>query len=123
MKSTAKSKNKKFEREEVLTTAVINASNLLGLTDQQFADALDISPQNLAKLKSGQSLLEDGSDSFIQAALLICVFSSIDAIAGGDTSVVKQWMNSNNLALNARPIELIGERKGLENVISYLDSR
>ena len=123
MKSSTKITTKTIEREQVLTTAVINASNLLGLTDQQFADVINVSPQNLTKLKSGQYLLEDGSDSFKHAALLVRLFRSIDAIAFGDASVVKQWMKSKNLALNACPIEMIGEKVGLETVVSYLESR
>ena len=123
MKSSTKTTTKTLEREQVLTTAVINASNLLGLTDQQFADVINVSPQNLSKLKNGQYLIKDGSDSFKQAALLVRLFRSIDTIAFGDASVVKQWMKSKNLALNTCPIEMIEDKVGLETVVNYLDSR
>ena len=118
-------KNEEYnpKREEVLTNAVIRASNLLGLNDQQLSNTLDISLNNLMKIKTGKSLLEDGSNSFRQAALLVRVFQSIDAIATEDTSVVKQWMKSRNIILNASPINLIVEKDGLKSVVSYLDSR
>ena len=110
-------------REVVLTNAVIRASNLLGLNDQQLSNIIDVSPQNLADIKVGQRLLKDGSSSFRLATLLIRVFRSVDAISGGDVSVIKKWMKSQNTKLNGSPIEIITKKEGLENVVSYLDSR
>ena len=110
-------------REVVLTNAVIRASNLLGLNDQQLSNIIDVSPQNLADIKVGQRLLKDGSSSFRLATLLIRVFRSVDAISGGDVSVIKKWMKSQNTKLNGSPIEIITKKEGLENFVSYLDSR
>ena len=85
-------KNEKYipKRKEVLTNVVIRVSNLLGLSVQQLSNTLDISLNNLMRIKTGKSLLEDGSNSFRQATLLVHVFQSIDAIAGGEPTVVKQ---------------------------------
>ena len=123
MKQTIESIKNNANREVVLTKAVINASNLLGLNNQQLSNTIDVSPQYLAEMKIGQSQLKDGSNSFRLAALLVRVFCAIDAIAGGDVTVVKKWMKSRNTKLNASPIEIIGEKEGLENVVSYLNSR
>ena len=123
MKTVVENERYNSKREEVLSVAVIRASNLLGLNDQQLANTIDISLNNLKKIKTGKSLLKDGSNSFKNAALLVRVFQSIDAIAGGDPLVVKQWMKSRNIILNASPINLIVEKGGLKSVVSYLDSR
>ena len=55
--------------------------------------------------------------------LLIRVFRSLDAIAGGDAGVVRQWMGNENTALGGRPVDRLTTITGLLDVLAYLDAR
>ena len=68
-------------------------------------------------------LLEPGAKSFELAVLLIRVFRSLDAIAGGDEAVAKNWLRNHNVALNAVPADKLTTITGLIDVLSYLDAR
>ena len=60
---------------------------------------------------------------FELAVLLVRVFRSLDAIAGGDDEVVRAWMRNPNTALGGAPMERIVTVSGLVDVVAYLDAR
>jgi uncharacterized protein (DUF2384 family) len=49
------------------------------------------------------------------------LFRSLDALWGHD-EVARSWLTSNNLALAARPVDLIHSVEGLVRVVNYLDN-
>ena len=74
-------------------------------------------------MKRGRYVLEDGSKPFELAALLVRLFRSLDAIAGGEDAVVRAWMRNPNAALGGAPMERIVTVSGLVDVVAYLDAR
>ena len=108
--------------EAVLTKSVLRAAAQLGLNQAQLAQTLGYSRSHVSKLANGTKCLSRGTHPYQFAALLVRVFRSLDAIVGGETQVLRTWMDSENKARNARPIDLITQPQGLLHVLSYLDA-
>ncbi|MCV2354276.1 MbcA/ParS/Xre antitoxin family protein [Paucibacter sp. B2R-40] len=49
------------------------------------------------------------------------VFHALDSVVG-DASIARKWLGSDNLCLNAKPIEMIRNTEGLVRVVQYLDA-
>ena len=111
------------DRGAVLTKAAVRAAERLGLNARALAATTGLSEATVSRMKRGRYVLEDGSKPFELAALLVRVFRSLDAIAGGEDEVVRAWMKNPNSALGGAPIERIVTVSGLVDVVAYLDSR
>ncbi|NWJ25133.1 MbcA/ParS/Xre antitoxin family protein [Rhizobium sp. RM] len=107
----------------VVTKAVMAAADRLGLNAARTADILGLSAPTISRMKRLDFLLEPGSKPFELAVLLIRVFRSLDAIAGGDEAVAKNWLRNHNTALGAAPADMLATITGLIDVLSYLDAR
>lgn len=55
------------------------------------------------------------------ALLFVRVFRSLDSIVGDDATA-RKWLLSDNLGLQAKPVELIRNTEGLVRVVQYLDA-
>lgn len=110
-------------RGPVLTRAAVEASRRLGLSARELAATIGVSEATVSRMKSGSYVLEDGSKSFEFAALVVRLFRSLDAIAGGDEGVARAWMRAANTALDGRPSDRIQTVTGLVDVLQYLDAR
>ena len=111
------------ERAAVVTKAVLRAAEALGLTAKRLAQVIGASEPTVSRMRTGGYQLDPNSKPYELAVLLIRVFRSLDAIAGGDPAVVRQWLTHDNSALGGRPIERITTIAGLVDVLAYLDAR
>ena len=111
------------ERAAVVTKAVLRAAEALGLTAKRLAQVIGASEPTVSRMRTGGYQLDPNSKPYELAVLLIRVFRSLDAIAGGDPAVVRQWLAHDNSALGGRPIERITTIAGLVDVLAYLDAR
>ncbi len=111
------------DRGEVLTKAVLRAADVLGLKASELARIIGVSPATISRMKQGRLHLKDGTKEFELAALLVRIYRSLFAIAGGDEKVMKHWMRAVNAALGSVPAELVQRVTGLVDVVAYLDSR
>ncbi len=107
----------------VVTKAVTNAAERLGLSARSLAAVLGVSEASISRMKRQDYLLERGSKSFELAILLIRFFRSLDAIVGGDENVARQWLRNANRAFGAAPVDKITTIAGLTDVLAYLDAR
>lgn len=107
----------------VITKAVLRTAARLGLTARALSQVIGVSEPTVSRMKSGDYALEDGSKPFELAVLLVRVFRSLDAIAGGDEAVARAWMSNPNTALDGVPAEKIRTITGLTDVMAYLDAR
>jgi len=113
-----------FSREAILSKAVVNASDRLGLSQTKLAQVLGLSKASVSRLASGTYLLSAERKEWEFAILLLRLFRSLDAIVGGVAEDIRTWMSSENHALAGRkPIELITSTEGLVRVAYYLDAR
>ena len=72
---------------------------------------------------SGTFVLVPGDKPFELGMMFVRLFRSLDAIAGGDDSAARGWLEHENTALGGVPRELIQSLPGLVNVVGYLDAR
>lgn len=105
----------------VLTKAVARAAERLGITKALLAKILGLSPPTVTRLYSGAYKLDERRKEWEFALLFVRVFRSLDSIVG-DEPAARRWLNSDNRALNGKPIDLIRRTDGLVRVVQYLDA-
>ncbi len=110
------------ERRKVLTRAVLRAGELLGLSRQELADSIGLSPSSISRMYSEGYFLEEGSKNWELAALLVRLYRGLDAVAAGDEQTLQAWMRNQNTDLHAVPASLVTHVAGLANVVSYVDA-
>jgi len=106
---------------DVLSKAVVRAAERLGVTRSVLARVVGLSAATISRLHSGQYRLDPGRKEWEFALLFVRAFRSLDSIVS-DESTARRWLQSENIALNARPLDLICSTEGLVRVVQYLDS-
>jgi uncharacterized protein (DUF2384 family) len=106
----------------VLSKAVVRAAKLLDLTQRDVSAALGVSEATASRLFTGKYLLSaDRAKEWELARLLVRMFRSLDALWGHDEAA-REWLTSANLALAARPKDLLRSVEGMVRVVTYLDA-
>jgi uncharacterized protein (DUF2384 family) len=107
---------------EVVTHAVCEAAEWLGLTREQLAQIIGVSKSNVARYRSGTASIKDPK-SFELSLILIRIYRSLFAIVGGDKSKIRHWVKTPNHHLSSRsPLTMMSNVEGLTTVIRYLDA-
>lgn len=109
--------------EQVLTKAALRAADHLGLTNAVLAQIIGLSEASISRMRNGQYLLNRDRKEFELAQVFVRTFRSLDAITGGDDVSARSWLVADNVALRARPIELMKTVRGLVATADYVDSR
>ena len=109
--------------QAIVAKAALRAANRLGLPAKTLAGIIGLSKATISRLRRGEAELQPAGKQFELAVLFIRFFRSLDAVLGGDEAVARDWLNHQNIALGARPIDKIVSVTGLFDAISYLDSR
>jgi uncharacterized protein (DUF2384 family) len=105
----------------VLSKAVTRAADRLDIPRNRLARVLGLSPASVTRLYSGRYQLDPGRKEWELALLFVRAYRSLDSIVGED-QIARAWLNSENRALNSRPIDLIDQTEGLVRVVHYLDA-
>lgn len=108
-------------RARVVTTAVLKAAEALHISKTVLGRVLGISPASVTRLSAGGEL-RPGSKAYELALLMLRVYRSLDAIMGGDRVLAREWLASDNRALDGRPIERITSITGLTEVAAHVDA-
>ncbi|HEY8242292.1 MAG TPA: antitoxin Xre-like helix-turn-helix domain-containing protein [Casimicrobiaceae bacterium] len=108
--------------DAVLSKAVVRAAAHLALTQKELAGILGVSEATVSRLCADRYRLSPGREKEWELGrLFVRLFRSLDALWGhGDEA--RAWLASPNLALSARPRDLLGSVEGLVNVVAYLDA-
>lgn len=108
--------------ELTLTKAVVRAARLLKFNQNLVARILGVSAPTASRMVAGSYVLSrDRPKEWEFGLLLVRLFRSLDTILGSGVKS-QAWLASQNLALGARPIELIESAEGLIRVLHYLDA-
>ena len=106
----------------VLSKAAVRAARLLELSQRDVAVTLGVSEATASRLFAGKYLLSPGhAKEWELARLLVRMFRSLDALWGHEETA-RTWLASNNLALGARPKDLLRSVEGMVRVVTYLDA-
>lgn len=121
MSAVSQQTTEKPDAAIVLSKAVTRAAERLDISRSLLSQVLGLSTPTISRLYSGNYRLEQSRKEWEFALLFVRAFRSLDSIVG-DESTARQWLNSENRALNGRPIELIRHTEGLVRVVQYLDA-
>jgi uncharacterized protein (DUF2384 family) len=106
----------------VLSKAVVRAARLLDLPQREVAAVLGVSEATASRLFSGKyELSRERAKEWELGRLFVRMYRSLDALWGHEESA-HLWLRSHNLALAARPVDLLGSVEGLVRVLGYLDA-
>ncbi len=106
----------------VLSRAVVRAARLLALPQRDVAAILGVSEATASRLFAGRYVLApERAKEWELARLFVRFYRALDALWGHEASA-HAWLTSPNLALAARPVDLLGSIEGLVRVVSYLDA-
>ncbi len=105
-----------------LTKAVVRAAGFLGLSQAALAEVLGVSGATVSRLVGGTYQLQPARRREWEFALLfVRLYRSLGALVGNDADA-RTWLRSDNLALGAKPLDLIRGAEGLVRVLHYLDA-
>jgi len=108
--------------DEVLSSAVLKAAELLAISQAVLARILGVSPATVSRLAGGSYRLSPvRRKEWDFAVLFVRVFRSLDALVGHGANA-RQWLHAHNHALNAKPIDLLVTTEGIVRVLNYLDA-
>ncbi len=109
------------EAAAVLSKAVARAAERLNVSKALLAKVLGVSAPTVTRLYNGSYQLDPKRKEWDFALLFVRVFRSLDSIVG-DEATARKWLLSDNLGLQAKPVELIRHTEGLVRVVQYLDA-
>jgi len=109
------------ERRKVLTKAVIRAARALAINQSKVVATLGLSDPTVSRMFAEKYLLDPARKEWELGALFVRLFRSLDSIVASDEKA-RAWLNSDNPALGACPIDLLPRAEGLIRVLVYLDS-
>jgi transcriptional regulator with XRE-family HTH domain len=105
-----------------LSKAVVRAADFLGLSQSALAEVLGVSGATVSRLVGGSYQLQPARKREWEFALLfVRLYRALGALVGNDADA-RIWLRNDNLALGARPVELIRGAEGLVRVLHYLDA-
>lgn len=112
----------KPDQSQVLTKAVLNAAEILGLKQTNLALILGISTASASRMHAGAYQLEPTTKEWELATLLVRLYRSLDAIMAGDETALRAWMKHYNTDLHDAPAALITRVPGLARTVEYVDA-
>jgi len=112
--------NPQINENTVLIKAFHNSCKVLGLSRDDASAILGVDRATLSRNK--EKGFDPRSKTGELCLQLVRVYRSLFAIAGGDETFMRHWLNSDNRALSGRPRELLNNIGGLVQVNMYLDA-
>ncbi|WP_094461878.1 MbcA/ParS/Xre antitoxin family protein [Pannonibacter phragmitetus] len=112
-----------LETSALLTKAVLQAADRLGVSNLQLSAILGVSAAEVSEWRCGENLLEPGTGSHELAVLFVRSFCALDAMTGGDEVAGKRWLSAPNAIFAVPPVERMAHVQGLTDVTAYLEAR
>lgn len=109
------------EKAGALSAAVTRIADFWGFSNAKLGSILGLSAATASRLRAGTTLLDPASKSFEAGQFLLRLFRGLDALLGSDDVAAKDWLDTPNLDLGAKPIERIDTMRGLIEICDYVD--
>ena len=106
---------------EVLTRALLRASQTLGAGQGDLAKTIGVSDASVSRLVSKQRTIDPQSKEGELSILFLRLYRSLDALVGSEGGA-RTWFHAHNHHLQGKPADLVKTVQGLVNVIQYLDA-
>ena len=106
----------------VLTPAVLQAAQMLGLYHAELARILKLQCADIGELANSQKLLEIDSIAWQQAEKFILIFESLYLKFQGNEALMCNWLRKQNSILNGIPLYLMVDEGGVEDVFCFLQN-
>ena len=115
--------NAPSERSRVLTGALIEAAQRLGLNQNALRDIIGVSQPTASRLLKDAYRIPEDSKTWELAAHLLRLYRSLVAMVGGSDELARAWLTSANAAFDGRtPLDTIRRVDGLLYACEYLDA-
>jgi len=106
----------------VLTPAVLQAAQMLGLYHAELARILKLQCADVGELANAQKFLEVDSIAWQQAEKFILIFESLYLKFQGNEALMCNWLRKQNSILNGIPLYLMVDEGGVEDVFCFLQN-
>ena len=111
-----------ISKDQVLSKALIRASDSLGISRQELCAVTGMSEATLSRLYDHKRFIHTDSKEGELSLLFLRAYRSLDALFGGNPEQCRDWLRAYNSHLNEVPINLIKTIQGLNEVTIYLDA-
>ena len=109
--------------EKVLTQAVLQVSQMLGLFHAELASILKLQCGDVVELASAKKTLNVNSIAWQQAGKLILIFEKLYIKFQGDEALMCNWLRRKNSELDGFPLYLMVDDGLIDNCLEYLQKR
>lgn len=109
-------------QSRVLSEAVARIAALWSISDDLLGEMLGIAGSRAADLRNGTSRLVRPDPAFRAGQYLVRLFQELAVLIGDDRSVIA-WLQTENIDLGGRPIDLVRTERGLRELLSYVEAR
>jgi hypothetical protein len=106
----------------VLSEAVACIAALWSIGDDLLGEMLGIAGSRAADLRNGTFRLARPDPAFRAGQYLVRLFQELAVLIGDDRSVMA-WLQTENMDLGGRPIDLVRTEGGLRELLSYVETR
>jgi transcriptional regulator with XRE-family HTH domain len=107
---------------EVLARALVRAGDMLGLTGEELATIVGLSPASISRIRHGRLVLDPASKPGELALMLLGAVRALDALVGARDELARAWLDAANADLGDVPRRMIRRVDGLARVARYLDA-
>lgn len=109
-------------QSRVLSEAVARIAAVWNIGDDVLGEILGIAGDRAADLRVGTFRLARSGPAFRAGQYLVRLFQELSVLIGDDRSVMA-WLQTENIDLGGRPIDLVRTEGGLRELLAYVETR
>ncbi len=113
----------KFDEPRLLTQAVLQIVDMLGLYQAELARVLQLKCGDIGRLAAAQQCLEPATPHWEQAQLLVRCYRALYVTQNGDGVAMRHWLRITDETLGGVPHLLIVDDGRLADVVACLEDR
>lgn len=109
-------------QSRVLSEAVARMAALWSIDDDLLGEMLGIAGSRATDLRNGTFRFARPDPAFRAGQYLVRLFQELAVLNGDDRSAMA-WLQTENMDLGGRPIDLVRTEGGLRELLSYVETR